>query len=450
MLVDSYKVIRWMNVRKLTRDQVAERIGMPLEEFDLALAERAAELSDDVGTRLALVLDLDESQITGSSSLLPTVVTMPAEDVQASCRPIERDGIHFYNYYSMAGGPGRVAPVILDILCPSDRLPQLNNGHLEPAITINIGPSDINGRWGEDLTDDTWSVLRANSGDHEWIAGDSYVEPSYCPHSYSLAGEGPSRIISYTAESNLANLLAQLNEWTDEAFEAFLVALGDRRTQDLLASLLARRGFELADAARVAGISEERLHAALDGQPEGLELDELRRLSDKLGFDYRPLLPPPRRHDAVGKTFCSIEESAASQRRFRSYRVASMASAPHLSDLCGLFMRVEGADAGESPLDLVELGETHYLVTAGELTLTWRDAGGRLARKTLTPNGTAWVAPFVEHAWSGEGALIKLGSGKHVGVLDQLELTSTFDAQTTMKRARGDTLGWGYDSGNGR
>lgn len=139
----------------------------------------------------------------------------------------------------------------------------------------------------------------------------------------------------------------------------------------------------------------------------------------------------------------------ASQRFFRSYQVASMASAPHLSDLSGLFMRVEKQTAAADPLDLVELGETHYMVTAGELTLAWRDAGGDISRQTLLADGTAWVAPFVEHAWFGDGALIKLGSGRHVGVLDQLELTSTFEAPSTIRRARGDVLGWGYDSPNG-
>ena len=193
MLVDSYKVARWMNVRKLTHGHVAERIGMPAEDLEQALKERAAQLPEDVGTHLANVLDIDHSQIVASPTLAPAVVTMSADDVQATCRPIERDGIHFYNYYSMAGAPGQVAPVILDILCPNGRLPQLNNGHLEPAITINLGPGDINGRWGQELTDATWSVLCANEGEPPWIVGESYVEPSYCPHSYSLAGDLPAR-----------------------------------------------------------------------------------------------------------------------------------------------------------------------------------------------------------------------------------------------------------------
>jgi hypothetical protein len=445
VLVDSYKVARWMNVRKLTHGHVAARIELPVADLEEALSVRATQFPDAVGDRLAGVLDVDQAQIVASPTLAPPVCTMSAAEVHATCRPIERDGIHFYNYYSMAGGPGRVAPVILDILCPADRLPQLNNGHLEPAITINIGPGDIHGRWGEELTEATWSVLHANHGEDDWIIGESYVEPSYCPHSYSLAGEAPARIISYTAESNLADLLAQLNDWTDEAFGAFVEGVGGGRGR-LLGELLARRGFEPVDAARAAGVDAATLQATLDGSGDGLDPADLRRLGEALGFDYRPLLPAPHRHDSVGKTSCSLAESAASQRRFRGYRVASMASAPHLSDLTGLFIKVERAEEREPRLDLADLGETHYMVTSGDLTLVWRDVDGSLARRTFGPDGTAWVAPYVEHAWVGDGAVIKLGSGRHVGVLDQLELTNTFAVAHTVRRARGDVLGWGYDT----
>ena len=66
-------------------------------------------------------------------------------------RPIKRDGIHFYNYYTLPSPQGFKSPVILDILCPHYKVPKLNNGHLEQAITVNLGPGDIYGRWGENI-----------------------------------------------------------------------------------------------------------------------------------------------------------------------------------------------------------------------------------------------------------------------------------------------------------
>ncbi len=446
--IDSYKLAYWMNVRKLTPSHLSVALDVHPSAIEDLVRSAQSDLPEGVCDRLSAALRVAPSQITRSAGRTPTVIAMSATQVSATRRSIQRDGIHFYNYYSMAGPPGRVAPVILDVLCPAERVPALNNGHLEPAITINLGPGDIHGRWGKELAADTWHVLAANDGEDAWIAGDSYVEPSYCPHAYSLVSEQPARIISYTSESNLASLLSDINSWTDPAFNALLDRLGDCGPGRMLAAMLARRGFEVPDAARVAGVPESRLREFLSGDATTLALEELWRLGDALGLDYRVLLPPVACHDSVGKSCCSIDESRATARRFCSYSVASTAVAPHLPDLVGLFMRVTRPSTGDGGLDLCDNAESHYLVTDGELMLTWRDAAGERQIVGLTPDATAWVAPFVEHAWLGDGAVIKLSSGRHVGYLDQIELSNTFAAEATLKRGRCSTLGWGYDSQN--
>lgn len=447
MLIDSYKVTHWMNVRKLTPDQVAQRAAIDDELLSALLQERQAPIPDDAGARLTKVLNIDPLQIAPAPASDLTAIVMTADEVDATRRPIERDGIHFYNYYSMAGAPGRVAPVILDILCPADRLPMLNNGHLEPAITVNIGPGDIHGRWGEVLSDATWQVLRANRDGDNWIAGDSYVEPSYCPHSYSLASDDPARIISYTSESNLAPLVSEMNDWTDEAFAAATRGIGGGGGGDVLRSCLSRRGYDLATAASAAGVDAGRLGAfLLDGDPEALDMGELQTLGRVLGLDYRTLLSAPRAHDEVGKTCLSVDDSRGTVRRFASYTVASMAAAAHMPDLTGLFVRVLRLDELDDALDLIEPGETHYMVRSGALTLVWRSADGSVERAALTPDATVWIAPFVEHAWWGDGAVIKLGSGRHMSYLDQIELSNTFEVVETLRRGRRDALGWGYDT----
>lgn len=446
MIVDSYKLAHWMNVRKVTPDQLAETAELDEELLRDLLRGESSPLADDEARQVAEALRVNASQLAASPKQgLAAVVSTP-DDLRATRRPIRRDGIAFYNYYSMAGPPGRVAPVILDILCPHDRLPALNNGHLEPAITLNLGPGDIHGRWGEELGEAEWQVLRANRAMDSWIVGDSYVEPSYCPHSYSLASEAPARIISYTCESNLAPLVAELNDWGDPAFAALLRDVGDATPPDLLRSALSRRGFDPAAAAERSGVARDSLEAFLDGNTEALSMAALRALGDAVGLDYRTLLPTPRRHDAVGKTSRSIEESQASARAFRSYTVASMASAPHLPDLIGLFLLVEKPDERSPEPDLSDSSESHYLVVRGEPTLAWREADGRVAEAALEPDSSAWVAPYVEHAFGGEGAVVKLGSGSHVGYLDLIELSNTFAAEATLRRGRRDVLGWGYDT----
>lgn len=452
MLVDAIKVRHWMNARKVTTAAVAGWLG--LSEAGLAglLGDGDATLGDDLAGRLADVLGVDLGQLSPRGNGPPGVIVMTAAEMARTRRPLQRDGIHFYNYYSMAAPFGHAGPVILDILCPPGRPPALNNGHLEPAITVNLGPGDITGRWGTELNADTWRVMAANHAADSWIAGDSYVEPTYCPHSYGLAGEAPARIISYTAAAPLGPLVETCDAWPDEAFSELLAAVGDGTPGSLAAALLSRRGYDPAAADQAAGLPPGSTAALVDGTREP-DLDTARKLGAALGFDYRMLLPPDRQHDAVGKTYWPVERSRATTRPFRGYTVASMAGAAHLTDLVGMFMRVDRGEPGPgeaAPLDLTDLAETHYLVTSGSATLWWREPGGGTGSARLGADDSAWAGPCVAHGWTGSAAVVRLGSGPHVSYLDQFELSNTYEPRQTLTRARRDRMTWGYDTAETR
>jgi 2-hydroxyethylphosphonate dioxygenase len=439
LLLDTFKVVHWMNARKFTSHELAVRLDLGDEEFGRLLAGDEFDVADEVAELLAMRLDIELWQISAGAGRNLVVIRGTAE-MRATRRAVRRDGIHFYNYYTMAAPAGRVAPVILDILCPADRLPALNNGHLEPAITVNLGPGDINGRWGTELTESTWHRMRAGTAAVPWVAGDSYVEPSFCPHSYSLATDVPARIISYTGASGLQALVGETNSWADHAFEAMVESVSDGSPAAILRGALARRGHDLASLARETGIAQERLADVAD-----LTLDEVRTVAGVLATDYRVLLPATRDHDDVGKTYCPVQRSVASIRPFRSYEVASLAAAPHLPDLTGLYVHVDNATP-EPVLDLCDLAETHYLVLDGEVTLWWRQDGAGTGSALLTGDGSAWVPPFVAHGWSGSGSVVKLGSGSHLSYVNHLELSNTFQPQWVLRRGRRDRLGWGYDA----
>ena len=440
MPVDPFKLNHWINARKLTPALLADRAGVAAGDLRAMFA--GGDTPEDIVHAVAAALQISVAQLGSAADEDIMVVWQPAEQLYATKRPIQRDGIHFYNYYTMAAPSGRVAPVILDILCPADRLPALNNGHLEPAITVNLGPGDIYGRWGAELAPATWQMIAANRGQDPWIVGESYVEPAYCPHSYSLATDVPARIVSYTGHANLGSLIEDMNTWSEPAFERFTKVVESQLPPDAVADLLlSARGHTRASAAVAVGVGPEDLAAALADPTAAIEL--LRTLGAAIGLDYRLLLPAVRRHDVVGKTYQSLSDTRASVREFLGYQIASMASAPHLPDLIGLFVRVTGHEGGE----LVEPNETHYLVVEGELTLEWSGADGRQRTATAgKKDGSAWVGPFVSHRWSGDGVVLKLSSGAHVGLLDLVELTNTFAPQATVRRGRRDLNGWGYDS----
>jgi transcriptional regulator with XRE-family HTH domain len=445
--IDGARLTRWLNARKMTPSMLASRTSLELAEVSALLEGEAGDLDSGTAQQLCEALDIKPSQLQPSRERVASVLVCSSQDMLATRRAVWRGGIHFYNYYSLPAPTGHVAPVILDILCPQDRVPTLNNGHLEPAITVNLGPGSIHGRWGEALDPLTWQVLDANHTDDElwWIVGASYTEPSFCPHSYSLVSSQPARIISYTAPSGIAELIDACDHWPDGAFHDFADRADERSAATLaLAEALARRGHDSASAAAMSGISQDTIETALsDVAPLGPE--SARALARALGLDHRLLLAPEHPEDALGRSVLSVKESKLTVRRFRSYVVASLAAAANLPDIVGLFMRVQTPTAAGEDLDLQEQGETHYLVTSGRLTLQWTDDSGDHVAEDLTTDDAAWVGPYVPHRFSGDGALVKLGHGGALSAGTLIELSNTFQPAATLQRARRDHSGWGFD-----
>ncbi|MFJ8473576.1 histidine kinase [Kitasatospora sp. NPDC094011] len=437
MTPDRFRLMHWMNARKTTPDLLGAA-GVDTAVLTAVLDGSAPEVSEEQFTALCAALRVAPEQIAARQDSTPAAVVLTADQLHATRRPIRRAGLHFYNYYTMAAPEGQVAPVILDILCPAGTLPELNNGHLEPAITVNLGPGRIHGRWGAELDATTWRVLEP---------GDSYVESSYCPHAYSLVDGTPARIVSYTGDSNLAPLLDEANAWGDPAAATMIADLdAGPPVSAVLRAALRRRCFDADSAGLACGVDADHISAFCDGRTDSLDPDELRALGRSLGFDFRPLIEPVRRRDALGKTHLTAAESRAGSRAFASYTATSLAMTPELPDLVGVLLAVDGEAQG---LDLADHGENHYLVTAGDLTLHWQEPDGTAVAATLGPDGTAWLAPLVAHSWSGRGTVVKLGSGERLGYLDHLELTNTFAPAATLRRGRQDARGWGYEPGSG-
>jgi hypothetical protein len=445
VVLDSFKLMHWLNARKLTVDLAAQMAGVSPEILSSAAKADTYPLPPDILEKLAGCLNVDVHQLAADGGRLPSVIIMTDSEIKATCRPIRRDGMHFYNYYSLPAPKGRAAPVILDILCPKYRLPQLNNGHLEPAITVNIGPGHINGRWGETLDKNTWSVLAANKTRRQsWIIGDTYTEPSYCRHTYSLAGDEGAQIISYTTKSNLEEFLLEANTWSDGVFDAMVDRLGrDPSAANCLAVQMERRGYDATTLSDAVSLSHNAITSYLGGDPDALSIANLRDIGLHLGVDYRVFLPATHSHDKVGKTYCSVEDSMKTIRSYKSYTVASMAHATIESDLVGLYVKVDKPQS-DGVMDLLDHAPSHYFVTMGKTSLHILEDG---KRKTfdLAKGDAAWLGAFVQHAFFGDAALIKLGNGEGSSYLDQLELSNTFNPYATLKQGRRDRQNWGYD-----
>jgi hypothetical protein len=136
-IIDRYKLIHWLNIRKTSFEvlnkNLSGKINTKITEKNLD------ELDQYTANLISEVLNISIENILKNDQV-PNYIFKSDQDIKETKRPIKRDNIHFYNYYTLPSPKGYVAPVLIDILCPKDKLPKLNNGHLETAITLSLGP----------------------------------------------------------------------------------------------------------------------------------------------------------------------------------------------------------------------------------------------------------------------------------------------------------------------
>lgn len=442
--IDAYRLMHWMNARKLTPEMVAKRSGVDFKFIsELTIVEGNKRISADEALRIAVVLNVGIGDLIFDNHALPAVIYMSRDEVLATRREIQRGGIHFYNYYSLPAPQGFIAPVLIDILCPADKTPTQNNGHLEPAITINLGPGHIRGLWSEEPTEDTYHPFYANKKeDSDWILGDSYLEPPFCPHTYARYDNEPTQILSYTVKSNLESFVNVSNSWSDRSHENMFSVFNDDAFEGfVLKTLMERHGYDAETLSERVGVGDNSIPSFLDGDSTALAIDDLKKIALLLGCDYRLLMQNVENADRVGRSWCGIQDSRDSIRRFKSYTVASMSVSPRYPDLMGLFLKVNRPET-KSDLDIMDHSVTHYMVTGGSLIFRWEMPDGVVAEKTLSDRDTLWVNAYVRCGFFGSGSLIKMGNGEGTTYLDHFEMSNTFDIGGALKRGRHDTSTW--------
>ena len=146
-IIDKTKLNRWLNIRKTTLKEFNSKIKSKLN-YKINF-ENCENLDEYALSIISDILDIDPSKIT-KLSYAPTYI-LKKKKLKIPKGSIIKDGIHFYNYYTLPTPKGYIAPVLLDIMCPKNKLPKLNNGHLEPAITVSMGPNDIFARFSNKL-----------------------------------------------------------------------------------------------------------------------------------------------------------------------------------------------------------------------------------------------------------------------------------------------------------
>jgi len=428
-IIDILKLNHWLNARKITKKYIYNKKKSLSIKINKNINFRATK--DEIRfIKNEIFIPLEKIRF---EEKLPDYIFWSSEKIKSTKRPINRDGIHFYNYYSLPTPPGFIGPVILDILCPKNKMPKLNNGHLEQAITINLGPTDINGRWGQKVDKLNFSIIRHNSTkNNSWIIGDTYVEPTYCPHSYSRATELNSQILSYTAKSPIEKFVKNLNNSSFESYKNLMAYLKKEGTKNaLLQFYLDNRGIDYKYLSKNINKKITNTNQILNNKK--ILIKTCRLLSvDPLLF-YKKTYT----EDKIGKSFLSYRGSFKTIRKYKSYDVASMASTARYPDLYGLFIKISKSKIIK---DLLDYACSHYLITNGDLNFYINN------KKIKLKKGDAvWVSPFKKHGFSGSGSLIKLINGESVDTNDLSEISKLYNPLETLKRSYKDEKSWGYE-----
>ena len=122
--LDKIKLNRWLNIRKTTLDQLNIDLKKKLN-FQISL-DNCHDLDGYTIKIISDYLEISVDKIRKKNST-PEFLYCSKNDIYKTKRPITKDGIHFYNYYTLPTPKGYVAPVLLDIMCPKNKLPRLNN-----------------------------------------------------------------------------------------------------------------------------------------------------------------------------------------------------------------------------------------------------------------------------------------------------------------------------------
>ena len=123
-VVDKFKLIHWLNIRKTTVDVLNNLLSNKInkkvstKDFENLDLYTAKEISNILSIPVSNILKQED---------VPSFIYSSKKDIEKTIRPITRDGIHFYNYYTLPSPKGYVAPVLIDILCPKNKLPKLRH-----------------------------------------------------------------------------------------------------------------------------------------------------------------------------------------------------------------------------------------------------------------------------------------------------------------------------------
>jgi methylphosphonate synthase len=427
-----------LNDIKRRPEDAAKELNLPLAEINAIIAGKKS-ISQQLVEKAIKIWPVNARDFYIIHDDCPLgIKVMTAEESKKNSRIMERAGKPYYEYRDTA--MSTVAPFrpewIME-LChvnnndPSNPEVQWNNGHFMHQFTYFIG--EVNFYYQTSNGEKRVAIM--NTGDS------MYITP-FVPHTFTTrkGARENGLILALTYGSKLTGDIQQeLSALSTNLGSEFALDFSNKQnaTSSLLQFHREIANISVEELSRRTSISRTDLEDFENGNKIPSNTD-FEKIAHAMNINVRDLLPNDRIEDKVivkhhgdGRKWHYPE----STKSYQFLELASTTALPHSKAF-----EVEVLDSQNKELDLrAGLHQYVYNIEQTTVTLTW-ELDGKQYIKSISPDDSVYIKPFVKHNFRGKGKLLILRIGGKIVGDSQLELS--FVGKENAKRAISETIQW--------
>ena len=427
-----------LNDLKRRPEDAAKELGVSLAEIN-SIIEGKQELSFDLVSKAIKIWPVNTRDFFIVRDDCETgIKIMTATESKDSSRIMNRAGKPYYEYRDTA--MSSVAPFrpewimelcVVDDNDPNNKSVQWNNGHFMHQFTYFIG--EVNFYYMSPTGEKKVGLM--NTGDSV------YITP-FVPHTFATR-KGASKnglILALTYGNKLTGEVQQeLSSVSPILSKEYVLDFSNKNKAfgSLLSFHRNNTNVTINDLATRVKISKEKIESFENGLASP-SFEEITKFASALRINTRELFP----NDLIENNVILQKYNEAEKWFFpestKSYEFIELATTSNLP--FSKAFEVNVLDSNGEKFDL-KVGLHQYVYNLGDkdLQLNWVFDGEK-HQKTLQPNDSAYIKPFIEHNFRGEGKILILRvGGKSTGDA-QIELS--FVGKPNVERAINEMMLW--------
>ena len=427
-----------LNDLKRRPEDAAEELGVSLVEIN-SIIEGKQELPFDLVSKAIRIWPVNARDFFIVRDDCETgIKIMTATESKDSSRIMQRAGKPYYEYRDTA--MSSVAPFrpewimelcVVDDNDPNNKSVQWNNGHFMHQFTYFIG--EVNFYYMSSTGEKKVGLM--NTGDSV------YITP-FVPHTFATR-KGASKnglILALTYGNKLTGEVQQeLSSVSPILSKEYVLDFSNKNKAfgSLLSFHRHNANITISDLATRAKIPKEKIENFENGSSSP-SFEEINKFALALRVNSRELFPNDLIENKVILQKYTEGEKWFFPESTKSYEFIELSTSSNLPYSKAFEINVLDSNGDEFDL---KVGLHQYVYNLGDkdIQLNWIFDGEKY-QKILQPNDSAYIKPFVEHNFRGEGKLLVLRvGGKSTGDA-QIELS--FVGKRNVERAINEMMLW--------